>query len=68
VDELGSVYITRTRFCSVNFKARDHLEDIGIKRRAVSNWIIKKQVGRAWTESILPSKNSRLVNIVMNLP
>ena len=32
-----------------NLRDRDHLEDIGIDRRIILEWILEKLVGRIWT-------------------
>jgi len=34
----------------VNMNGRDHLEFLGVGGRIILKWIIKKSVGRAWTE------------------
>jgi len=35
-----------TKFCSENLKGRDHLEDLGVDGRIISEWILGKQNGK----------------------
>jgi hypothetical protein len=30
-------------------KTRDHLEDLGVDRRMIFKWIVKREDGRVWT-------------------
>jgi hypothetical protein len=39
-------------YTKFNFKGRDHLEDLGIDRRTILEWILKKKVGRLWIRFI----------------
>ena len=32
-----------------NLKESDHLEDLGVDRRIILKWMLRKSVGRAWT-------------------
>jgi len=38
-----------TKFLSENLKGRDHLEDLGIDRKIILEWILGKQSGKVWT-------------------
>jgi hypothetical protein len=35
-----------------NLKGRDHLEDLGVDRKIISDWIFGKEGGRVWTVCI----------------
>jgi hypothetical protein len=36
-------------FWSVDFKGRDHSDDVGVDGRIILEWIIGKQDGKVWT-------------------
>jgi hypothetical protein len=44
-----------TKFLSENLKGRDHLKDLGINRRPILKWILRKQGERI--EWIHPSQD-----------
>jgi hypothetical protein len=40
------------QFSSENLKGRDHLEDLDVDRRIISEWVLRKLCGKALTECI----------------
>jgi hypothetical protein len=38
-----------TKYWSENLKGTEHLEDVGIDRRIILNWILEKQIVRVRT-------------------
>jgi len=39
----------RTEFSLGNLKGRDHLEELGIDRKIILEWILRNSGGRVWT-------------------
>jgi hypothetical protein len=46
-------------FWWANLRERDHLEDIGIDRRIILEWILEKLVGMIWTGFIWLRREKR---------
>jgi hypothetical protein len=41
-----------TVFWLENLKRRDHLEDIGVDRNIIIDWMLRKKGGKVWTGCI----------------
>jgi hypothetical protein len=59
-----------TGFSWVDVRERDHLEDLGIDRWIILQWIFKKRYGKAWTGMMwcrIGTGDGKFVNAVMNI-